>query len=136
MEKTTRITKRDNFNTIIGIVKGEVTEFDATALVEFCENEIVLLEKKAASAKAAAAKRKAESDELTEVVLSVLTDEFATITEVTGKIDGPDVTPSKVSYRLNKLVENGQAEKSEVAVPATDGGKARKLVAYRVVTTD
>lgn len=105
---------------------------DNAEVVEFCENEIALLEKKAAKAKEAAAKKKAEGDELTDAVYAALSaDEFEPIADIAAKIDGPDVTVSKVTYRLTQLVKNGKAEKSEIAVEAD--GKTRKIMGYKAV---
>jgi hypothetical protein len=125
--ENTRVTKKDRFNAIITALTAAGADAE---LVAFCEAEIALLEKKAATAKAAAAKRKAESDELMDVVAEALTDEPTTIADITAKIDGADVTNAKVQYRLNKLVEAGIAVKSEVSVAGIEGGKTRKLVAY------
>ena len=44
-----------------------------------------------------------------------------------------DATVSKVTYRLTKLVEAGDAEKTDVTVPGVDGAKARKVKAFRAV---
>ena len=44
-----------------------------------------------------------------------------------------DATVSKVTYRLTKLVEAGEAEKTDVTVPGVDGAKARKVKAFRAI---
>ena len=102
-------------------------------VVAFCDNEIALLDKKAAKAKENAAKKKAEGDELTDAVLEALSDEFEPIADIAGRIDGEDVTVSKVTYRLTQLCKAGKAEKTELTVPGVDGGKARKIMGYRAV---
>lgn len=127
MEKT-RVTKKDCFNAIIDILMDVE---NSAELVAFCEKEIAQLEKKAESAKAAAAKKKAAADVLTEAVAAALTDEFATIAEITERVEGDEVTSSKVQYRLNKLAECGRAVKGEVTVSGGEGTKSRKLVAFK-----
>ena len=134
---TTKITKRDRYTALIAILKSaEVVDTD---LVEFCENEIALLDKKAAKAKETAAAKKTEADPLTEAIkgaLATLADDvYATTPEVTAmvSVDDEDITNSKVSYRLSQLVKAGEAESTDVKVPATEGGKARTIKGYRLV---
>ena len=137
----TKLTKKDKFTLIADVIAkaaeaGVAGDVDTAELIAFAKNEIVLLEKKAAKAKETAAAKKAEADALYDVVTQVLTDEYQTIADITAQIDGEDVTAAKVGYRLRKAVENGLAEKDEVSVPGANGGKARKLAAYRLVTAD
>lgn len=137
---TAKITKKDHLNSLIALISAAQIanvdgEFNFEALTAFCANEITLLDKKAAKAKENAAAKKAEKDELCVAVESVLTDEYQTRDEVASQIEGEDVTLAKIGYRLTKLVNLGVAEKSEVSVPGADG-KARKVVAYRLLTTD
>ena len=128
-----KITKRDKLNAIKAMVKGEGFTLDVSKedIIEFCDKEIEALDKKAAKAKERAAEKKTEADALCDKITAVLGDEFETIADITAKIDDEDATNSKVGYRCNKLVELGIAVKGEVAVPATEGAKARKLVAFK-----
>jgi hypothetical protein len=136
MEKNTW-TKRDCFEAIkaaaadgnlhIEDFNAELTDED---IVTFCDVEIGNLDKKAAKAKEALAKKRAEGDALTDAVRQVLTAEPQTIADVAAQIEGDDVTTAKVQYRLVTLFRNGEVEKCEVTVPGVDGGKARKVVAY------
>ena len=127
----TKITKRDRYNEIIAILAGIEGTSD---LIDFCEAEIELLNKKAAKVKEAAAAKKAEVDPLTEAVKAALTDEFKTIADVTAALDPAlDATPSKVSNRLSGLVKAGAAEDTMVSVPGVDGAKARKVKGYRAI---
>ena len=129
-----KITKREMFTAIAEGVKTGTFAYDADTIADFCAKEIDALDKKAAKAKERAATKAAEADELTNLVAGALaTDEFKTIADVAAVIaeTDPDATVSKVTYRLSKLVKEGMAEKTEVTVPGKDGGKARKVVAYR-----
>lgn len=128
-----KITKREMFNAIKNAVETGEWEYDADAVVAFCDNEISLLDKKAAKAKEAAAKKRAEGDELMEAVAAALGEDFEPISEIAGRIEGEDVTVSKVTYRLTQLVKNGVAEKQEIAIPAADGGKTRKVMGYKLI---
>ena len=106
-------------------------------LKAFAEKEITQLDKKAAKAKETAAKKRAEADELQNAVEAALSDtEFEPIAVIAGRIEGEDVTVSKVTYRLTQLVKAGVAEKQEIAVPTGDGDKKRKIMGYRAVIAD
>lgn len=135
-----KITKREMFEAIKGLAESgalHMADFNEaisdSAVAEFCENEIALLDKKAAKAKERAATKKAEADELMEVVAEALSENFEPIAEIAGRIQGDDVTVAKVQYRLRKLAEAGRAEKSEITIPGGEGVKARKVVGYRAI---
>lgn len=144
-----KATKRQMFEALINFANGgameyadektdSIMEITDEALRAFAQHEIDLLDKKAAKAKESAAKRKKE-DPLYEVVKDTLTDEFKTIADVTEDIVAAgykDVTVAKVTYRLNKLVEAGEAEKTPVKVGGGDAGKVRTVQAYRAVATE
>ena len=133
---TQKITKRDKLNALIALLNGEAVEIATSDLVDFCTNEIALLDKKAAKAKETAAKKKAESDELTDTIAALLTDEAQTIADITAQIDDEDVTVHKVSYRLTQLAKAEKAERTEISIPGKDGQKARKVVAYALATAE
>ena len=128
---TVKITKKDNFNSLIAALTDPTATVDIDALVEFCQNEITLLDKRSAKAKETAAAKKAEADALTEAIAAVLPSEFTTIDEVVALINDPEVTRGKVQYRLTQLVKAGTAEKGEVATSVD--GKTKKIAAYRAV---
>lgn len=115
-----KITKRDRFEEIKALLA------DNADIVEFCDNEIALLDGKAEKAKARNAKKKAEGDVLLTAVADVLTEDFQTIADITGKIDGDDVTNAKVQARLKKLVDSGVAVKEQISVEV-DGKKTKKM---------
>ena len=123
MEK--KITKRDNFESILNILE-DMNQHDLAAVMA---HEIDLLDKKSASAKASAAKAKA-ADPLTDAVFAALTSEPSLIADIAARVEAEDVTVSKVTYRLSKLVEAGEAVKTEIAVAGSAGGKSRRLSAY------
>ena len=132
-----KITKRDKLTAIIEAAKaGAEFSCGADVIIAFCENEIELLDKKAVKAKERAAAKKAEGDELTEVVATVLTDELQAIADITAQIEGEDVSVGKVQYRLRMLAETGRAEKGEIKIPATDGAKGRTIVGYKLPSND
>lgn len=142
-----KITKRQMYTAMINYAENGSFSFETDEgtmvvapdeIVSFAENEISLLDKKAAKAKETAAKKKNESDALMDQVKSVLTDEFQTIADIAAAVSemNPDVTVSKTTYRLTRLVEAGIAEKAQVSIPATDGSKARKVQGYRLINQD
>lgn len=122
-----KITKRDNFTTIAGIL----AEAGHDTLVEFINHEIELLDNKAAKAKANAAKKKVEGDALTDAVAAALTDELTIIADIAEKVefDG-EVSVAKVQYRLNALEKAGKARKEQITVG--EGTSKRKLMAFAI----
>ena len=131
---TVKITKKDYFNAIMAMTNGEASDISADNIVAFCEKEIAALDQRAVKAKERAAAKRAEGDELQNLVLSVLTDEPATRVEVfdrvvaTGEADA-EVSLAKVGYRLTALCGAEKAVKTEVVVTGEDG-KNKKLAAY------
>ena len=129
-----KITKREMFEAIIALATGGEMKYEAEAFVNFCENEIALLDKKAVKAKERAATKKAEGDELTDAVRAAMsTEEFEPIADIAARIEGEDVTVAKVQYRLTQLVKNGEAEKEQITVSGGEGQKARKIMAYKLI---
>ena len=126
MEK--KVTKRENFEAIIAVLK----EAGREDLAKVVAHEIELLDNKAAKAKAKAAEKKTEGDALTAAVLDALTDELTIIKDITEKVefDGFDGSQAKIQYRLNTLVSNGKAVKEQVTVG--EGDSKRKLMAYKL----
>lgn len=125
MEK--KITKRDYYEMLKEIVLNANVE-GATELVEFIDKQVSLIDSKAEKAKARNAEKKANGDELREVVQNVLTDEFQTIDAIVSQIEGEEITKAKITARLTSLVKNGIAEKTDVK-----DDEGRKLKAYKLV---
>lgn len=135
MKTTDRIIKRDFYEAIIKAMETGETNIEPAKIIEFCENEIALLDKKADKAKERAAAKKAEVDELMEKVYAVLSDtEFMTRNAVMDALgDMPeDVSISKVGARLTKMVNNQTVEKSELTVANAEGKKS-KVMGYRKI---
>lgn len=139
-----KITKRQMYTAMINFANEGSFSFDAgdgeimvvapDEIVAFAENEIALLDKKAAKAKETAAKKKTEADALTDVIAQALGEDFEPIADIAARIEGDDVTVAKCTYRLNKLVELGLAEKQAIKVPGSDGKKSRTIQGYKAVT--
>lgn len=135
MKTTDRTTKRDFYEAIIKAMETGETNNEPAKIIEFCENEIALLDKKADKAKERAAAKKAEVDELMEKVYAVLSDtEFMTRNAVMDALgDMPeDVSIAKVGARLTKMVNNQTVEKSELTVANAEGKKS-KVMGYRKI---
>ena len=130
MTSTDRLTDRAIYT---AIVEGTLDNLDAPTIIAWAEKKIAQLDHKAAKAKEAAAKKKAEGDELTEAVLAALTTDFEPIAEIAARIEGEGITVSRVSYRLNALskAENPSVEKGELVLESE--GKKRRVVGYRLI---
>ena len=133
-----KLTKKEIYEGIRKYYETGVQELDIDVVVEFCTKEITALDAKAAKAKERAAAKKAEADELMIQVQDALTDEFQTIADIYAAIEGAnaDATVSRITYRLSKLVDSGLAERTEVTVAGVDGGKSRKVKAFKAVVTE
>ena len=130
-----KITKREMFEAIKDTFATGSCKFDADVVMAFCDKEIAALDSKAAKAKERAAAKKAEADVLMNQVRDALTGEFQTIADIAAAVAevNADATVSKVTYRLTKLVEAGDAEKTDVSIPGGEGVKARKVKAFRAI---
>ena len=138
---TKKITKRENYEALRDLIADAyhnelITAEDSELLDEFLSKEIEQLDKRAGKAKEYASKKKAEADALYDMALTVLQNEerAMTIAEVVEVADSHDhslgATPQKMAYRLNKLVEAGQAVKDTVSVKE-EGKAARKVNTYQ-----
>ena len=121
------MTKFEKFEYLRGMVMNTAVEPETQEeLVEFINNELNLLSKRKASAQKRAAEKRAQSDELTEAVAALLTEELQTVEEITEKLHDESVTRNKVVARLSKLVKFEKAAKEQIKV---DG---RRVMAYRL----
>jgi hypothetical protein len=119
-----KLTKKDYYNEILSIL----TEKDESQeLIDFVQNQIDTLDKRAEKAKERAAEKRAEGDELRETVKSVLTNDFQTVENIVSAINDEEISKAKVIARLTQLVTLGEVEKTDVK---SDDGKTRK--AYRL----
>ena len=140
--ENTKITKRHRYETLIAMIDAgaldSIVDYNADitpeSMKDFCVTEIELLDKKADKAKERAATKAAAGDALTETIKGVLTAEHQTIADITNAVAviDPEVTTSKVTYRLSQMLKNGVVTKSEVVVPGVDGAKSRKLQTYAI----
>ena len=127
-----KLTKRSVYEALLKMVETGTLEITEEDLKTFCENEIALLDKKAEKAKERAATKRAEGDALTDAVRGALTGEFESIADIAARIEGEDVTVSKITYRLTQLAKNGEAVKEQITIPGSEGQKARKVMAYKL----
>ena len=69
-----KITKKDNFIEIVNVLEAA----GRTDLADVMKHEIELMDAKSSKAKARAAERKAEGDELRGTIEAILTDDYQT----------------------------------------------------------
>ena len=132
-----KTTKKEFYAGIIEAMKTGDCPISRDEVIAFCENEIALLDKKAAKAKERQAAKRAEGDELTEIVKEALTDEFQVTADIAKAVveatGNEDYTIHKIQYRLGQLVKNGEAESTDVKIPGGEGQKARTIKGYRLL---
>ena len=129
---TNKMTKREKFEMIIAeFTKGELTE-DTAMLVDFCNAEIEALERKAEKAKERKAAKAEKNDDLMDDIVAVLekanAGEYTTIPTIIDALGDDALTPSKITPRLTKLIENGIVEKKSVTT-----ADKRKLNGYALI---
>lgn len=124
---TEKITSRDNYMRILDILDNVP---DSNDLVDFCNHQIELLDKRAAKARETAAAKREAADPIMDAVLAVLTTEPQTIEDVVAAMDNSDYTIAKVRYRLTQLEKDERVVKSDVTIPGGEGQKSRKVKAY------
>lgn len=133
--ETTKITKRNMYEALVALAtNGTLTyetddglvEITAEELKTFAENEIALIDKRSESAKARAAKKRAEGDEVLEAVYeAVSADNFDTIADIAARAD---VSTAKAQSRLKTLLENERVVKDTVKF---EGSKTPRVVYKR-----
>ena len=132
-ETVKKATKKEMFEEIKAILTSG-PNMAPTELVEFIDNEIEALNKKAEAARKARDKKKAEVDTLLEEVFACLNDtSFTVIPQIMENFkDNEDITPAKVTARLTKLVRENKVEKDNVNI-AAEGEKKKVLTGYRII---
>lgn len=121
------MTKKEKFEKLHEIVESAIIEDNERKdYLEFIDNEIIALERKAAKAAERAAIKRAKGDDLRELVLSKVTNELQTAIEITEAINDPEISKAKVAARLTQLVNVGSITKETVKVDN------HKLAAYKL----
>lgn len=102
---TKKMTKVEMFNAIKAVVA------DNEAFVAFINHEIEMLQRKSSNKKAT--KTQVENEGFKDIILSVLSDEGATVTEIQKKNDTlTTLSNQRVSALLRQLVNEGKAVKT------------------------
>ena len=129
MEKITKAQKYAMIEDILNAVDGDNIDM----LIEFVQAEQAALANKAAKAKAKAAEKKTEIDDLGNAVLGVLNGTPKTRDEVFALVEdfSNDVSVAKVGARLTRLVDAGLVVKTEVKAVTASGKKTTRM-AYSV----
>lgn len=129
MEKITKAQKYAMIEDILNTVDGDNIDM----LIEFVQAEQAALANKAAKAKAKAAEKKTEIDDLGNAVLGVLNGTPKTRDEIFALVEdfSNDVSVAKVGARLTKLVDAGLIVKNEVKAVTASGKKTTRM-AYSV----
>ena len=122
-----KITKTQMFEAIKAVIEASEAP-EKEDMVAFIDHQVELIANKAAKAKAKAATKKTEGDELRAAVEAVLTEEAQLIDDILAQIDMEGVTKAKVTARLTQLVGAHIAVKEEVKVEKS------KRAAYRLAT--
>ena len=128
MEKT--VTKREVLEGLITLAETGECTLAADDIKTFAEKEIASMDKRAAADKKRREAKAAESDEITEAVYEVLTDEPMSAEEILEKL-GMDMPKSKLIPKLTKLVKFERAVKSKKRYKNDEGKSAEKTMYAR-----
>ncbi len=121
-----KMTEREILN---GVIDGTI---DTDALIEYAEHRIAQLDKRNASAKARAEKKRAEADELTEKIFGFVTEEGKNRAAITAEVNeafGFELTETKVGAKLTALAKAGRISKEKGKVEGADG-KMKEATLY------
>ena len=113
---TVKVTKKDYFNALRNLVVDTEVE-NKTALIDFIDNELALLAKKANSAKSKPAKAQAENESIKTAIIAALNEaeKALTITEFqTTYPEFAEYSNQKMSALFKQLVDAGAVEKTVV----------------------
>ena len=104
---TNKMTQKDYFNEVIALAQAN----DRPDLVEFAQGRIAVLEKKAGNKKPT--KTQEENVAIKDEILSVLTNEGVTVTELQGKSEMlGGLSNQRVSALLRQMITEGKVVKS------------------------
>ena len=113
---TVKVTKKDYFNALRALVVDTEVE-NKTALIDFIDNELALLAKKANSAKSKPSKAQAENEGIKTAIIAALNEaeKALTITEFqTTYPEFAEYSNQKLSALFKQLVDAGAVEKTVV----------------------
>lgn len=133
MDNTMKKTKAMYFAELREMVESWVDREDQDDLLEFIDNEVAILEKRKVAAADRAAKKKAESDALTDEIFALIGENPITVDEIVVALDNEEVTRNKVTARLGKLVKAGAIVKETVKV---EGNKRMAYCLAEAATAD
>lgn len=105
-----KITERDIYNSILD------GTFDVETLQGFATKKLAQLDKRNATAKIRAERKRAEGDQLVGAVYEFVTDEPKNRAQIAAEFNaehGTELSPAKIGARLSKLARNGQIAKIE-----------------------
>ena len=111
MENVKKVTKKEMFGRLIGIVEGANVQ-DAEAMVEFLNHEIELVSKK----RSGQTKTQKANEKLIEVIYNAIAEakEKITVTELFNIVKNDEITSAqKVSALTKKLVDAGRVTRIE-----------------------
>lgn len=128
--ENTKKTKAMYFAELREMVENWVDREDQDDLLEFIDKQIEMLEKRKVAAADRAAKKRSESDALTEAILAEIGDELITVDEIVVALNDETITRNKVTARLGKLFKAGLIEKETVKV------EGNKRMAYRLANAE
>lgn len=125
-----KMPKKAIYEAIIETMTTGECLIDPQIIIKLCQNEINIMDKRAANAKIKAAANKAINDDLTAQLKGLLAATPKTINDFIAALDDETLSTQKIAYRLNYLAQEGIAEKVDVKIQE-ENTKSKHAVAYR-----
>ena len=125
MTNEIKMTERSIYESILD------GSFDIDVLKEFAEKKIAQLDKRNATSKARAERKRAESSDVIEAVFALVGTEPQTRDEIANAYGDEAMSVAKIGAKLNALVSAGRIEKTNVKVVGADGKTSNKVGYYR-----
>lgn len=125
-----KITKRDVLNGLLTLATTGECELTNEDIQMYAEKEIAAMDKRAAADKKRREAKAAESDEMTETVFAVMTDEPMSAEDILEK-SRLDIPKSKLIPKLTKLVKAERVVKSTKRYKNDEGKSAEKTMYAR-----
>lgn len=130
MATNTKITKKDNYNTLYDLVSNAGLDTETEdRLHAFIDHELELMTQRAEKSKRYQQEHKATADAMTDLIMDTLANSpcALSVSDIVSKIT--DSTPQKVVYRLGTLFKAEKIVKDTQTVK-TEDGHTRRITYY------
>lgn len=110
-----KYTRKQMYEFIIEAAETGVFNVSPAVVVDFCKRQMALIDQRYARDRVRANQHLAADDDLTQAIIEALSDEFyEPLPDILERVNHPEVTTSKLIYRLNQLHKQGLVSKVDL----------------------